>query len=55
MGPMKRSKFSEEQIAWFQATFAADVRRACALAQFSRAAWYRPRRAKDQTALRLWK
>lgn len=27
--------------------------RACALARFSRAAWYRPSRAKDQTALRL--
>jgi putative transposase len=39
--------------AWFQATFASDVRRACQLAQFSRAAWYRPRRARDQTALRL--
>jgi putative transposase len=29
------------------------VRRACALAQFSRAAWYRPSTAKDQSALRL--
>ena len=28
------------------------VRRACALSQFSRAAWYRPSRARDQTALR---
>jgi putative transposase len=27
--------------------------RACRLAQFSRAAWYRPSRAKDQAALRL--
>ena len=27
--------------------------RACRLAQFSRAAWYRKSRAKDQTALRL--
>jgi len=39
--------------AWFQTTFAAGVRRACALAQFSSAAWYRPGRARDQTALRL--
>lgn len=29
------------------------VVRACALAQFSRAGWYRPSQAKDQTALRL--
>jgi putative transposase len=27
--------------------------RACALAQFSRAAWYRPSTARNQTALRL--
>ncbi len=40
-------------VAWFQATFAISVVRACALAQFSRAAWYRPSEAKDQTALRL--
>jgi putative transposase len=42
-----------ELVGWFQATFAVPVRRACALAQFSRAAWYRPRHARDQSALRL--
>ena len=38
---------------WLQATFGISVVRACALAQFSRAAWYRPSCARDQTALRL--
>jgi putative transposase len=38
---------------WFQATFAADVRRACALAGLSRTAWYRRRHPRDQSALRL--
>ena len=33
-------------------TFAVSCVRACHLAQFSRAAWYRPSRAQDQTALR---
>jgi putative transposase len=42
-----------ELATWFQATYQIGVRRACGLAQFSRAAWYRPRRAKDQTALRM--
>ena len=40
-------------MTWYRDTFAVGVRRACALAQFSRAAWYRPSTAKDQTALRL--
>jgi len=38
---------------WFQATFTVKVRRACQLAHFSRAAWYRRSQARDQTALRL--
>ena len=33
-------------------TFAVSCVRACHLAQFSRAAWYRPSRANDQAALR---
>jgi putative transposase len=33
-------------------TFAVSCLRACHLAQFSRAAWYRRSQAKDQTALR---
>ena len=36
-----------------QTTFAVSCVRACRLAQFSRAAWYRPSIAKDQTALRM--
>ncbi len=39
--------------AWFQDTFQVSCLRACRLAQFGRAAWYRRRRAKDQSALRL--
>lgn len=35
-----------------QAQYQISVRRACALAQFSRAAWYRRRTADDQVALR---
>jgi putative transposase len=38
---------------WFQDTFGASVMRACDLAQFSRAAWYRPSRARDQGPLRM--
>jgi putative transposase len=37
---------------WFIDTFGVPVQRACALAQFSRAAWYRPSRAADQSVLR---
>jgi len=40
-------------VGWLQATFAISIVRACALAQFTRSAWYAPSRAKDQTALRL--
>src|SRR6185503_3677320 len=42
-----------ELARWFQGTFQIAVRRACGLAQLSRTAWYRPSRAKDQSALRL--
>jgi putative transposase len=35
-----------------QVTFQVSCVRACRLAQFSRAAWYRPSRARDQSALR---
>jgi putative transposase len=31
-----------ELVTWYRDTFAVGVRRACELAQFSRAAWYRP-------------
>ena len=39
--------------AWFHRTFQVSCLRACRLAQFSRAAWYRRSRAKDQSALRM--
>jgi putative transposase len=38
---------------WFQATYGVGVRRACHLAQFSRAAWYRRSTRADQAPLRL--
>ena len=42
-----------ELAAWFQAALHVNCVRACRLAGFSRAAWYRPSRAKDQSALRM--
>jgi putative transposase len=42
-----------ELVGWFLVTFQPGIRRACGLAQYSRAAWYRPSQARDQTALRL--
>ena len=42
-----------ELVGWFLVTFQSDVRRACGLAQFGRANWYRRTQARDQTALRL--
>jgi putative transposase len=39
-------------VAWYLATFQVSCRRACELAHFSRAAWYRPARRPDQTPLR---
>ena len=42
-----------ELAAWFHETFQVSCLRACRLAQFCRAAWYRRSRAKDQSALRL--
>ena len=41
-----------ELAAWVQTTFGVSCVRACHLAQFSRAAWYRRSRGDDQTALR---
>ena len=41
-----------ELAGWYQITFGVSVVRACRLAQFSRAAWYRPSRARDQSVLR---
>ncbi|MBA5868400.1 MAG: IS3 family transposase [Nitrospira sp. CR2.1] len=38
---------------WFHETFQVSCLRACRLAQFGRASWYRRSRAKDQIALRL--
>jgi len=39
-------------VAWYLDTFHVSRRRACELAHFSRAAWYRPRRRGDQAPLR---
>ena len=47
--PARRREFAQ----WFQVTFQVSYVRACRLAQFSRAAWYRPSQARDQSALRL--
>jgi putative transposase len=49
MTPARR----RELVGWFQATFQISCRRACGLAPFSRCAWYRRSRARDQTALRM--
>jgi hypothetical protein len=38
---------------WVHGTFGVTGVRACQLAQFSRAAWYRGSQAKDQSALRM--
>ena len=40
-------------VGWLLVTFQTDIRRACGLAHFSRAAWYRRSQARDQTVLRL--
>jgi putative transposase len=42
-----------ELARWFQTRFQISCARACRLVQFSRAAWYRRSRARDQSALRL--
>jgi putative transposase len=39
-------------MGWIVDRYRVSVRRASKLAQFSRAVWYRPSQAKDQTALR---
>ena len=49
MTPTRR----RQTAAWFTTTFGVSGQRACRLAGFSRAAWYRKSRAKDQTALRM--
>ena len=41
------------RVVWMRDTFQIDVSRACRLVGFSRAAWYKPRRAQDQSALRM--
>ena len=38
---------------WFRDTFSVSCARACRLAQFGRASWYRTSRAEEQSALRL--
>jgi putative transposase len=55
-GPAKKSLWParrRELAAWFHGTFQVSGLRACRLAQFSRAAWYRRSRATDQSALRI--
>lgn len=47
--PARRRELAQ----WFHGTFLVSCARACRLAQFGRASWYRKSRAKDQTALRL--
>lgn len=42
-----------ELAGWFQETFQVSCLRACRLAQFGRASWYRRSRAKDQSVLRM--
>ena len=41
------------RVVWMRDTFQIDVSRACRLAGFSRAAWYKPRTARDQTPLQM--
>ena len=45
--PARRRELAQ----WFQATVQVRCARACRLAQFSRAAWYRRSRAKDHSVL----
>jgi putative transposase len=40
-------------VAWFLATYGVSVQRACALGQFSRAAWYRRSMRDEQLPLRM--
>ena len=47
--PARRRELAQ----WFHGTFAVSWARACRLAQFGRASWYRRSRAKDQAALRM--
>ena len=41
-----------ELLQWMSERYCIPLRRACRLARFSRAAWYRRSQAKDQSALR---
>lgn len=41
------------RVVWMREAFQITVTRACRLADCSRAAWYKPSRARDLTALRL--
>ncbi len=41
-----------ELVGWIHDTYDTSMRRACELAQFSRAGWYRKSTARDQTPLR---
>ena len=55
-GPAKKSlrpARRRELAAWLQDIFQVSCMRACRVAQFSRAAWYRRSHAKDQAALRI--
>lgn len=47
--PARRRELAQ----WFHGTFQVSCGRACRLAQFGRASWYRQSRAKDQSTLRL--
>ena len=49
MRPARRRELAR----WLQATFQISCARACRLAHFSRAAWYRRSTARDQSALRV--
>lgn len=40
-------------VGWMKERFQVETTRACRLAQFSRAGFYRKSQAKDRTALRL--
>jgi putative transposase len=42
-----------ELARWIHEQFQVSAQRACRLAQFSRASWYRSSRAKDQSGLRM--
>ena len=49
MKPAKR----RARVRWIHETFQISIKRACRLAGFSRAGWYKRSVAKDQSALRM--